>query len=166
MNTNEINQCLKNQKSFVGTFPANMIKPQFRLPASFVINTSPWMENRNSSQGTHWVALYITKKSKGVYFDSFGLPPMQRDIRLFIEHHCTGGFKYNTQTLQHPLSSVCGVYCIDFVMNIESPGSLRIYLSRYKTNLQLNDKLVVDAVTCRLSTSQQHLASKIRALLN
>lgn len=164
MNTFEINACLKKIKHFAGTFPCNFIPSDFRIPTFFVVNTSPWVENKSGQQGVHWVAIYIPVNKKAIYFDSFGIPPLQRDIVSFLENNCHNGFKHNTQSLQSPQSGVCGVYCVDFINQISKGKGLREYLRDFKTDLDFNDNLVVERVGCQSSTSLPHFKSKLKTL--
>lgn len=165
MNTIQINEYLKEIKSFGGTFPCNFIPHPRRKPASFVVNLDRYDSKKTGLQGSHWVVILIQRDGAGIYFDCSGMPPMQPDILKFLESNCPHGFKFSNQTLQDPTSDVCGVYCIDFIYAIARGASLKQYLSGFTSSYPLNDRLVVDRVTCLSSTSQRRSALNLKTLL-
>lgn len=165
MDTNEINKCLEKTKGFIGTFPCNMIPEPTSGQCYFVVNTSPWVEGKSKVQGSHWVAIVCKTEGKAIYFDSFGLPPLEKNIVRFLGTFCKRSYKYNTQSLQSPYSSVCGAYCIDFIQQIEAGASLRSYVSEFTSNPLDNDKIVITR-TCQSLTQQSRLRSKLKTLLH
>ena len=167
MNTSQINACLKNEKQFVGSFPCNYIKVTRKRPAYYVINTSRWQHRdvNKIQEGQHWVVVVLKENGKGLYFDSFGLPPLQPDIITYLEKTCPRGYKYNTQTLQNPSSSACGVYCADFIANHSKGVNLRKYLSNFTSDSVSNDKLVVKRTTCLSSISPPLSRLNLKTLL-
>ena len=62
----------------------------------------------NSGDGTHWVAMKLTKDTV-TYFDSFGLPPPE-EIKTLRENYI-----YNSAQYQENSSVLCGYYCIYFI---------------------------------------------------
>lgn len=165
MDTFEINDCLKKTKGFVGTFACNLIPDPLPAQCYFVVNTSPWIESKSSTQGSHWIAIAFNNKGNATYFDSFGMQPMQAHIINYLENHCENSYKYNTQTLQSPSSAVCGAYCIDFVKQSASGSSLRSYVSQFTSSPLANDRFVVHR-SCRSLTQQPHLQLKLKTLLS
>lgn len=166
MITNEINQCLKRVKGFVGTFPCNEIPPPKSYPSHYVINTARLdaKERRPIVEGKHWVVLTLKTSGTCEYFDSFGVQPTQPDIVNFISEHCNKNLKYNTQMIQNPLSRACGVYCVDYILARAAGVSVREYLRRFTPDLLSNDELVVTRVLCQLSALPPHLRSKLKSL--
>ena len=65
---------------------------------SCIINTS-----KADEKGEHWVAVYFPKDRAGEteYFDSFGLPPIQRATQQLCE--ITGDYSWNEE---HPIQDV------------------------------------------------------------
>ncbi|RWS21522.1 hypothetical protein B4U80_06898, partial [Leptotrombidium deliense] len=123
---------------FVGTFPRDNIPTTTRRPASFIVNT-----DSSNEPGEHWVAIYLTKNNKAEYFDSFGLPPLHRDLTEFIHEHAKNGVKYNNICIQHPLSTTCGKFCLKYVQWRSMGYTMNDFLSNFsRNNLRKNDKLL------------------------
>lgn len=101
----------KRSNIFKGVFGSDCLPTKFTLPAAFVINLST-----HDSRGSHWVALYIEKNGHGEYFDSFGFPPMENHIMLFIRKYVKI-LKYNKKQIQHISSSKCGKFVIAFILS-------------------------------------------------
>lgn len=74
---------------------------------SFVVNLDPSRES-----GSHWVAIILKEGRKNIYFDSYGLPPIDKLLRSFLHP----AFTHNTMQLQFPLSTTCGQWCILFIL--------------------------------------------------
>lgn len=168
MDTRQINRSLKRVKGFQGTFPCNHIPnlPRNGLKTTiyFVLNTARYIRKKDKNHsksktvaGKHWVVLVIHPSHKAEYYDSFGLPPEQHDIREYITNNCANGCTYNTQMTQNPLSRTCGVHCIDFIISRSSGISLRDYVTDFRTNLIENDQLVVKRVHEYLSNMKLNL---------
>ena len=61
--------------------------------------------------GTHWNVLYC-KDNGVIYFDSFGVEHIPREIKRFIGHKC---IKTNIFRIQADNSILCGYFCIRFI---------------------------------------------------
>lgn len=113
MNSNQIMQCLTREKftrdSFRGVFPRDLLAKRGHVLKnknnSFVCNTA----NQNNS-GEHWIAMYFDCEGKGEYFDSYGFAP-NSDFAEFLDVN-SQEWTFNTTPLQSPLTTVCGQYCI------------------------------------------------------
>ena len=62
--------------------------------------------------GTHWIALYV-KNNEVIYFDSFAVEHVPKEIKRFIEHKNT--HKKNIFRIQADNSIMCGYFCIGFM---------------------------------------------------
>ena len=133
----EIENILITSKNFLGCFPLDEL-PYFpqRLPASLIVNTDTSTQN-----GDHWLAL-VLGKNKCFYFDSFGLPVVEKYLLDYLEPY------YNTVTysdvcIQHVQSNKCGKFCILFVKNVKNKTTYDKFLSNFNhENLQENDAIV------------------------
>lgn len=97
-------------KCFGGVYALNEINLLVKhVPFAIIVNTQPRWE-----PGEHWVAIFISDKGKGVYFDPYGLPPLQNEFYNFLNRNCRV-WKYNTVTIQGPQSLKCGEYCTIYV---------------------------------------------------
>lgn len=86
------------------------------LPASkgrynaFIVNT----EGKNLP-GSHWLAMFFDEKqNKCYYFDSYGFPPLHREIMQFLKKNA-GEIYYNQTRYQQTGASTCGLYCLYFL---------------------------------------------------
>lgn len=138
MTTNiELNKKLKNVKGFLGVFPCNLLTEIKILPASLIINTKPV-----PNKGEHWVALYIDNTGKGIYFDSYGLEPLVKEIKIYIEQNCTNGYSYNKTMVQGLTSIKCGEYCVLFVFLVSIQINMCNMIHLFTTNRKLNDAII------------------------
>jgi len=136
MNTKTINKRLHHLKGFVGAFPLDNIPKPRTLPYGVIVNTHP-----SQLPGEHWVAIFITKDGLGEYFDSFGLPPLKKQLNDFLEVN-TKAWLYNKHALQHITSDTCGNYCILFMKYRFKGMSFCRLLSMFTTNKKTNDVII------------------------
>ena len=61
--------------------------------------------------GTYWIALFCTE-IEVIYFDSFGVEPITKEIKEFIGNK---NIKANIFTTQSNNSIMCGYFCIGFI---------------------------------------------------
>ena len=145
MYSDEIQAMLSDVDGFVGVFPSNHLPNVGHRPASFVVNTAPIPDKYG---GDHWVAVILKQNSKGEYFDSFGLPPLEHNIADYINKTCSNGYKYSMKMIQGRSSSLCGLYCVDFIrQRLVHKKGFDAYLAGFNTDFKANDRLVV----CRQS---------------
>lgn len=141
MNTEEITSVLKQDRYvspiFRGVYPIN------RLPSSrdgaYVINTAP-----DSHPGLHWVSVLV-KGDTAEYFDSYGGEPSNR-LRRWAKKR---SWMSNPIPLQSPLTSVCGQYCIYYLLHRARGIALNTMLMDFGADVDDNDKLVYDFVEDR-----------------
>ena len=73
---------------------------------AYVINL-----DEHTDIGTHWIALYV-KNDEVIYFDSFGVEHIPKDILNFIGRKNT---RRNIFRIQADNSIMCGYFCIGFI---------------------------------------------------
>ena len=72
---------------------------------TYVINLDEY-----ESIGTHWIALYVNGSNRGaIYFDSFGLEHIAKEIKKFIGNK---NIVTNVHRIQAYDSIMCGYFCI------------------------------------------------------
>ena len=76
---------------------------------AYVINLDQY-----ESVETDWVALYVNGKSNAIYFDSFGLEHIPKEIRKFIGNK---NIMTNIYRIQAYDSIMSRYFCIDFLLN-------------------------------------------------
>jgi len=110
MDTHQLNKALGKYKNFNGVFARDQLAGvEFKL-GGYVINTDP-----SNKPGEHWVAVFFNDSYHGEYFDSFGFPPLHRDIINFLDEHSIRGWTYNSRSIQNILSVSCGYFCYLFL---------------------------------------------------
>ena len=95
-------------RTFKGVYALDEIVhiKQNSLPSAYVFNLDP-----SYKPGSHWVAVYIDRKGRPEYFDSFGRPP-PREIKDFL-NTCAESWKHNHVPVQefyfYDMWSICCV---------------------------------------------------------
>lgn len=151
MNTLEINDAMSGNpvtcKSFRGVFPADKLpKPitdgnEHKLPAAYIVNT----ENSDSS-GSHWLAIYQGEAGKADVFDSFGsqIETYNPLFKRFLGNLQL--MQQQRQQLQQIGSTVCGQYCMFFIMKRSLGYTYEQLIHLFTDNRKANDKMVCQFV--------------------
>ena len=101
----EIKDYYENEPRFNGVYSRNNL-PKIIKSRAYVINLDEYAD-----VGTHWIALYV-KNNEVIYFDSFGVEHVPKEIKRFIGHKNT---KTNIFRMQGDNSIICGYFCIGFI---------------------------------------------------
>ena len=106
----------------------------------FVSNT-----DKSNQEGGHWVAYFVTSKTTGFFFDSYGNPPAfySKDFEQFFTSHKLT-FDYNRTRLQGYNSNVCGQYVCLYLLYQSRKVSLEHILNLFTENSRSNDISVHD----------------------
>ena len=105
----EISEYYKNKPRFNGVYSRNNLPNKIKKGA-YVINLD---ESENT--GTHWIALFVKPKYT-VYFDSFGIEHIPKEINKFIRCKELGSavgnsdIKSNIFSIQAYDSIMCGYF--------------------------------------------------------
>ena len=126
---------------FRGVFSINELvtKPK-KLPAAYVYNTFP---RHNKSVG-HWVALFVTKTNEIEFFDSYGLPPPQKLLKMVRQW--SRKISWNKIKFQNYTSNVCGLYAVYYLHFKSYNWTLRQIQNHFSKNAFENDKYVKKAI--------------------
>lgn len=123
--------------NFAGVFASDTLPHRLHhKPCLLIVNTDPIFK-----PGTHWLAIHIDREGRGTFFDSYGFPPYIPNIKRFLNRMCTS-WKYNHIDLQNLGSTVCGQYCVMFLLYQAHGFSLDRFCKLFTTNLRRNDILV------------------------
>ena len=79
----------------------------------------------------------------GDYFDPYGQPPQHIEFTNFMNEHCSE-WAFNERTLQSPISTVCGQYCVAFLTLRCRNVSMHAFSRLFTTDLVANDCRVFD----------------------
>ena len=77
--------------------------------------------------GTHWIALYCNR-NQIVYFDSFGVKHVPKEIKEFIGNK---NIKANIFRVQANNSGMCGYFCIGFINFMLAGKNLTDFLNLF-----------------------------------
>lgn len=122
---------------FKGVFACDTLPSKISCPAVFIVNLS-----RKNEAGSHWVSIYMNQNSECYYFDSFGFPPKNKFIIMFLKKHAKRIY-YNKRQIQHITSIKCGKYCCLFCICVLKHSAIGHFIQKFSQNLYVNE-IVVD----------------------
>ena len=131
----EIKDYYENDSRFDGVYSRNNL-PKTIKNGPYVINPDEYPD-----VGTHWIALYV-KNNEVIYFDSFGVEHIPKEIQNFIGHK---NIKINTYRILADNSIMCGYFCIGFIDFMFAGKNLIDFTSLFSPyDFNRNDKIVLD----------------------
>ena len=134
MNTLDIERVLSRLPIHTGVFAVDQRPDCLGLPGAYVFNLEP-----STKEGTHWVAVFITRTHRAEYFDSFGRrPPIE--LEDYLKKYIV---EYNDKIIQNPLSAACGAHCISFLYHRYKGIKMKDYTKRFTCDLVDNDRFAV-----------------------
>ena len=130
----EIQEYYQNEPRFNGDFSRDNLGSAVKNGA-YVTNLDEYHDI-----GTHWVALYVNNKTI-IYFDSFGVEHILREIMKFIARKKIITNIYRIQAYD---SIMCGYFCIGFINFMFNGKSLTDYTNLFSPNEFLkNDDIIL-----------------------
>ena len=117
----EIQRCYENEPRFNGVYSRNNLPKKIKDEA-YVINLDEYED-----VGTHWIALFCNK-SEIVYFDSFGVEHVPKEIKEFVGNK---NIKANIFRVQANNSVMCGYFCIGFIDFMIAGKKLTDFMSMF-----------------------------------
>ena len=123
-------------KIFKGVFSCDTI-PLFGKNSRFsvIVNLSP-----ESQPGSHFIAIFVNK-TRAYYFDSLGLPCINRDISNYLNQYSVIS---NINQFQCLDSFFCGYYCMLFVILMERGMCFTKFRKLFSKDCKNNDTIVVE----------------------
>ena len=123
----EISEYYKNEPRFNGVYSRNNLPNKIKKGA-YVINLDEY-----ENTGTHWVSLFVKPKYT-VYFDSFGIEHIPKEINKFIGNN---DIKSNIFRIQAYDSIMCGYFFIEFINYMLNGKTLLDYTNLFSPNDQV-----------------------------
>ena len=103
---------------------------------SYVINLDEYAD-----VGPHWITLYV-KNNEFVYFDSFGVEHVPKEIMHFIGHR---DIETNIFRIEADKSVMCGYFCTGFVYFMFVGKKLTDFTSLFSPyDFKKKDKIILD----------------------
>ena len=128
----EINEYYINEPRFNGVYSRNNLPAKIKKGA-FVINLDKY-----ENTGTHWVSLFVKPKYT-VYFDSFGIEHIPKEINKFIRND----IKSNIFRIQAYDSIMWGCFCIELINYMLEGKTLLDYTNLFSPNdFKKNDEII------------------------
>ena len=129
----EIQKFYQKEPKFNGVYSRNN-SPKIK-DGAYVINLDEY-----KSIGTHWITLDVNAKNI-VYFDSFGVEHIPKEIKKFIGNI---NIITNIYRIQAYDSIICGYFCIGFIDFMLKGKSLLNYTNLISPNdYEKNDKIIL-----------------------
>ena len=129
----EISEYYATEPRFNGVYSRNNLPNKIKKGA-YVINLDEY-----ENTGTHWVALFVKPKYT-VYFDSFGIEHIPKEINKFIGNN---DIKSNIFRIQAYDSIMCGYFCIEFINYMLKGKTLLDYTNLFSPNdFKKNDQVI------------------------
>jgi len=144
MYARQLRQALGNHPEtehiFEGVFSCDSLptRPRGERPSAMISNLAA-----SGEPGTHWVAFFFNSKPPHEYFDSYGLPvahDVYRDMLASDNGHL---YVRNCNILQSPFSTVCGQYCMHFILMRSRGYTMEEIVNEFSSyDLTSNDRRV------------------------
>ena len=129
----EMQKCYQNEPKFHGVYPRNNLTKT--KDETHVINLYEF-----KSIGTHLTAVYVNGNNI-VYFDSFGVEYIPKEIKTFIE---SKNIITNIYRIQAYDSIMPGYFCIGFIDFVLKGKNLLDYKGLFSPNdYEKNDKIML-----------------------
>ena len=129
----EISEYYKHEPRFNGVYSRNNLPNKIKKGA-YVINLDEY-----ENTGTHWVSLFV-KTNEAIYFDSFGIERIPKEINKFIGNN---KIKSNIFRIQSYDSIMCGYFCIEFIDYMLKGKTLLDYTNLFSPNdFKKNDQVI------------------------
>ena len=129
----EISEYYKNDPRFNGVYYRDNLPNKIKKGA-YIINLDDY-----ENTGTYWISLFVKPKYT-VYFDSFGVENIPKEINNFIGN---SDIKSNIFRIQACDSIMCGYFCIEFINYMLKGKTLLDYTNLFSPNdFKKNDELL------------------------
>ena len=123
---------LKTKKRFQGVCSRDNL-PKLKKGA-YVINL-----DHSKNTGTHWVVIFV-KKDEMIYFDSFGVEYIPKEI---MEKIGNKNIKTSIFRIQDNNSIMCGYFCILFIEYLLNNKTLTDFINLFNPwNFKKNDQII------------------------
>ena len=130
----EIQEYYQNEPRFNGVFSRDNLPSNTKNDA-YVINLDEYYDI-----GTHWIALYVNNKI-AIYFDSFGVEHIPKEIMRFINRKKIITNIYRIQAYD---SIMLCYFCIGFINFMFNGKSLTDYTNLFSPNdFNKNDDIIL-----------------------
>ena len=139
----EVSEYYANEPRFNGVYSRNNLPNKIKKGA-YVINLDEY-----ENTGTHWIALFV-KTNEVIYFDSFGVEHIPKEINKFIGNEQSSSAKERNKKIKASIfriqaydSIMCGYFCIEFINYMLKGKTLSDYTNLFSPNdFKKNDQVI------------------------
>ena len=123
------------------------------FPVALIVNTDKRIDPRK-----HWVVFCVSSRTKGEFFDSCGNTPSYYS-NAFKKFFDRNGIKlmYKDKRLQGYDSSVCGQYCVYYLLQRCRGMGMKFVVEPFTQNYANNDQFVYSYVNRAFPYCVNHL---------
>ena len=130
----EIQKYYEDEARFNGVFSRDNLLKKIK-DGAYVINL-----DEHADTGTHWIALFCNK-NKIVYFYSFGVEHIPKEIKEFIGNK---NIEANIYRVQANDLVICGYFCMGFIDFMLARKTLIDYTTLFSPHdLDKNDQIIL-----------------------
>ena len=130
----EIQRYYKNEPRFNGVYSRDNL-PRIK-DGDYITNLDEYFDI-----GTHWIALQINNINNTIYFDSFEVEHIPKEIKTFISNK---NIKTNIFRIQ-AYNSMCEYFCIGFISFMLKGKNLTEYTNLFlPNNFNKNDDIILN----------------------
>ena len=131
----EIQAYYQNEPRFIGVYSRDKLPDKIK-DGTYVVNLDEY-----SDIGTHWIALYVNKKTVA-YFDSFGIEHISKEMKIFVNNKSIIANIFRVQAYD---SVMCGYFCIGFIDYMFIGKSSTDYTNLFSpNNFKKNDDVILN----------------------
>lgn len=129
------------RRQYGGVLPADRVPDRIPgRPIGYIVNTDP-----STLPGRHWVAFHFPADSKqpAIFWDSYGRGPNSYNASFtdFLNKN-SEQWTYNKRTLQGAYSTVCGQYCVYFLLKMARHVPLSNIVAVFSHDKKHNDFMI------------------------
>ena len=156
MNKDTIHKLLKRhpetKKIFVRVCSSDTLplRARRKRPCAYVCNTA-----KANHPGEHWVCFYFDRGGAlPEFMDTYGRTPLTASFKRFLGKK---GFKRNGCALQNLMSTVCGQYCLYYILMRCRGHSMKSILCKFAYSDTLDNDRRVNREVNRLFQTKQNV---------
>ena len=147
MNTSQLHRAMMSEPlcrdNFIGVFASDKLPKTVKTyPACMIANVDD-----SKQPGSHWVAFFFDQEGQGQFFDSYGHSPQHYTTKFNdLLNKNSNSWTFNRKKVQSDFTTVCGQYCLYYVLFRCKGGRLTEMLDLFGEDTYLNDITVNEFV--------------------
>ena len=139
----DISEYYVSESRFNGVYSRDNL-PKITKKGAYIINLDEY-----ENTGTHWIALFV-KPNEVIYFDSFGIEHIPKEINKFIGNEQSSSAKARNKNIKANIfriqaydSIMYGYFCIEFINYMLKDKMILDYTNLFSPNdFKKNDRVI------------------------